>query len=68
MAEAVRMIWQELCDAALEAKDPDQLLVILQQLDKVLKHEEDVRRDFRMARSSSKTGEDSDDGGFRWRA
>jgi hypothetical protein len=59
MAEAVRKNWQELCNAALEAKDPDQLLVILQQLDKVLKHEEDVRRDFRMARRSSKTGEET---------
>ena len=59
MAETVRKNWQELCDAALEAKDQDQLQVILQQLDKLLKHEEDVRRDFRMARSSSKTEEET---------
>ena len=57
MAEAVRKSWKQLCSAALEAKSPDQLLVILQQLDKVLKNEEEVRRDFRMAASLSKTGE-----------
>jgi hypothetical protein len=57
MAEAVRKSWKELCSAALQAKDPDQLLVILQQLDKVLKNEEEVRRDFRMAASLSKMGE-----------
>jgi hypothetical protein len=56
MAEAVRKNWQELCNAAFEAKNPDQLLVILQQLDTVLKHEEEVRRDFRMGRSSGKMG------------
>jgi hypothetical protein len=57
MAEAVRKSWKDLCSAALEAKDADQLLVILQQLDRVLKHEEEVRRDFRMAASFHKTGE-----------
>ena len=57
MAEAVRKSWKQLCSAALEAKNPDQLLVILQQLDKVLKNEEEVRRDFRMAASLSKMGE-----------
>jgi hypothetical protein len=41
--------WRELCHAALEAKDPDQLLKILQELNKTLKREEQVRRDFREA-------------------
>jgi hypothetical protein len=43
------MNWRELCSAALEAKDPDELLKILQQLNKALKREEQVRRDFREA-------------------
>jgi hypothetical protein len=47
MAEGQRKNWRELCEAALEAKDPDQLLKILQELNRVLKHEEQVRRDFR---------------------
>jgi hypothetical protein len=38
-----------LASAALEAKDPDELLAIVQELSKVLKHEEPVRRDFREA-------------------
>jgi hypothetical protein len=49
MAEGQRKNWRELCNAALEAKDPDQLLKILQELNRVLKHEEQVRRDFREA-------------------
>jgi len=38
-----------LCRAALEARDPDELLKILQGLKKALKREEQVRRDFREA-------------------
>jgi len=45
--------WRELCHAALEAKDPDQLLKILQELNKTLKREEQVRRDFREASRAS---------------
>jgi hypothetical protein len=44
-----RKSWRELCSAALEARDADELLEILQQLNKALKHEEQVRRDFREA-------------------
>jgi hypothetical protein len=44
-----RKSWRELCSAALEAKDPDELLEILQELNKALKREEQVRRDFREA-------------------
>jgi hypothetical protein len=36
-----------LCIAALDAKDPDELLSILQELNRVVKHEEQVRHDFR---------------------
>ena len=50
MAEgAERKNWRQLCTAALEAKDPDELQQILQELNKVFKHEEQVRRDFREA-------------------
>jgi hypothetical protein len=49
MAERARKNRRELCNAALEAKDPDELLKILQELNKVLKREEQVRRDFREA-------------------
>jgi len=54
MLEGHRMNWRELCNAALEAKDPDELLEILQQLNKALKREEEVRRDFREATSARK--------------
>jgi hypothetical protein len=45
-----------LCNAALEAKDPDELLEIVQELNKVLKREEQVRRDFREAREANESG------------
>jgi hypothetical protein len=50
MAQGERNNWRELCKAALDARDPDELLEIVQELSKVLKHEEQVRRDFREAR------------------
>ena len=46
MAGGERKNWRELANAALEAKDPDKLLEIVQELNKVLKHEEQAR-DFR---------------------
>jgi hypothetical protein len=49
MAEGERKNWRELCKAALGAKDPDELLKIVQELNRVLKREEQVRRDFREA-------------------
>ncbi len=55
MAGRERKNWRELANAALEAKDPDKLLEILQELNKVLKHEEQVRRDFREAASTNKS-------------
>jgi hypothetical protein len=39
--------WRQLCNAAREAKDPDELLKILEQLSKALKREEQARREFR---------------------
>ena len=47
MAEGGRKNWRELCKAALGAKDPDELLKIVQELNRALKQEEQVRRDFR---------------------
>jgi len=49
MAKLERKNWRELCHAALGAKDPDELLKIVQQLNQALKREEQVRRDFREA-------------------
>jgi hypothetical protein len=49
MAEQQRKNWRELCSAALDAKDADELLRIVQELSKVLKHEEQLRHDFRDA-------------------
>jgi hypothetical protein len=49
MAEVAHKSWRELCSDALEAKDPDELLRIVQELNKALKREEQVRRDFRHA-------------------
>ena len=49
MARGRRKSWRELCIAALGAKDPDELLRILQELNRVLKDEEQVRHDFRDA-------------------
>jgi hypothetical protein len=49
MAEGERKNWRELCNAALEVNDPDELLKILQELNKTLKREGQVRRDFREA-------------------
>ena len=49
MAEREHKSWRELCKAALEVKDPDELLKILQQLNQALKREEQVRREFREA-------------------
>ena len=47
MVEGERKNWRELCKAALEARDPDELLKILEQLSKALKREEQARREFR---------------------
>jgi hypothetical protein len=47
--------WRELCYAALGARNPDELLQIVQELNKALKREEQVRRDFRDAMQASKS-------------
>lgn len=57
MVEGNRKNWRQLCSAALEAKDPDELLTIVQQLNRVLKCEEQVRRDFREASRTKKSPE-----------
>jgi len=50
MAQGEHKNWRELCKAALDARDPDELLEIVQELNKALKREEQVRRDFREGR------------------
>jgi hypothetical protein len=55
MAERQQKTWRELCRAALDAKDPDELLRIVQQLSRVLKSEEQVRRDFRNALGAARS-------------
>jgi hypothetical protein len=47
MAEGEQKNWRELCNAARKANDPDELLKILQELNKALKREGQVRGDFR---------------------
>jgi hypothetical protein len=49
MARGRRKSWRELCIAALDAKDPDEVRQILEELNRVLKHEEQVLHDFRHA-------------------
>lgn len=58
MAEENHKNWRELCSAALEAKDPDELLKIVQELNTVLKREEQVRRDFRESSGPNKSPEE----------
>jgi len=58
MSEAQRNNWRELCRAALEAKDPDELLKIVQDLNQALKREEQVRRDFREAKKANTSPEE----------
>lgn len=58
MAEGDRKNWRQLCNAALDAKDPDELMKIIQELNRALKHEEQVRRDFREAGRTSKSPEE----------
>jgi ribosomal protein L16 Arg81 hydroxylase len=55
MAVEQRKNWRELCSSALDAKDPDELLQIVQELNRVLKHEEQVRQDFRHAMKTTES-------------
>jgi hypothetical protein len=59
MAKKEHKNWRELCNAALEAKDTDELLKILQQLNKSLKREEQVRRAFREAVRANKSSNEA---------
>ena len=58
MAEDDRKNWTELCNAALETEDPDELLKVLQKLNKVLTRDEQVHRDFREARRTDKSSKE----------
>ncbi|HTT24854.1 MAG TPA: hypothetical protein VMG82_38420 [Candidatus Sulfotelmatobacter sp.] len=48
MTEGNRRNWRELCRAALEAKHSEELMEIVQELNKALEQEEQVLRDFRV--------------------
>jgi hypothetical protein len=50
--------WTALCSAALKARYPDEPLAIVQELKKVLKCEEKVRRDFREGTRGNKSREE----------
>jgi len=50
--------WRALCNAALKARDPDELLAIVQELKKVLKCEEKVRCDFKESTRPNKSREE----------
>lgn len=58
MVEGDSKNWRALCSAALKARDPDELLAIVQELKKVLKCEERVRRDFRESSGANKSREE----------
>jgi hypothetical protein len=47
MAAGEQKNWREFCNAVREANDPDEVLKILRELNKALKREGQVRRDFR---------------------
>jgi hypothetical protein len=65
MAMGEHKSWRELCRAALEAKDPNELLEIVEELNKALKNEEQVRRDFREATRANKAPGRSDINNYR---
>jgi hypothetical protein len=48
MAMGPRKTWRELCKAALDAKNPEEVLRIVQELSKVARREEEILRDFRV--------------------
>jgi hypothetical protein len=48
MAIGRRRTWRELCRAALDAKSPEEVLLIVQELSKVAKREEEILRDFKV--------------------
>jgi hypothetical protein len=55
MAEQNPKNWRDLCRAALETKDANELMRIVEQLNKVLKKEEQIRREFRLASENSRS-------------
>jgi hypothetical protein len=65
MAIVGHKTWRELCRAALEAKDPNELLEIVQELNKALKDEEQVRRDFKEATRANKSAGRSNINNYR---
>ncbi len=58
MAESEGSSWKELCNAALQERDPTKLMKIVQQLNNVLQVEENIQRDLRNARKHGRPSED----------
>jgi hypothetical protein len=48
MAMGRRKTWRELCRAALDARNPEEVLLIVQELSKIARREEEILRDFRV--------------------
>jgi hypothetical protein len=55
VAEDTCKSWKELCGAALEAKQTDELLKIVQDLNRVLKNEEQLHRELLQAGRGKKS-------------
>ncbi|GAC1436673.1 MAG: hypothetical protein NVS1B11_36000 [Terriglobales bacterium] len=58
MSEEQRKHWRELCSAAIEAKNSEELQKIVQELNRALQREEQSRRDFRGAGGARNSRED----------
>jgi hypothetical protein len=57
MLEQNHKNWKELCSAAIEAKDPDKLLEIVQELNDALKREEQAGPNLQKAGTGKGSGE-----------
>lgn len=54
MTEEPRKNWRDLCCAVTDSKDPNELLELVTELNLVLEHEEQGRRDLRKQTSAPK--------------
>jgi hypothetical protein len=47
MAQDYRKNWRDLCNAVVQAQDPDDVLRLAHELNQALEREEEIRRDLR---------------------
>jgi len=59
MAEAKHHDWKELCRAASETRDSNELLRIVRELNDVLENEEQMRRGLRLGLGANKSGQEA---------